>query len=297
MMPYPSRSHLEWSQLQPSLQRALIWLQACQVLHRKDLEAVAWPDGAAMSTISTALSRWIQAVFIAPIHTRMRAYDLPVQQRAMFMLGLRGAQRLREHHVFGAARGAAPKTRVLPGMLLASHLAVALARDLCAESGITAFTWHSRPFSGEGVRPDGEGVIEYSCAPGSTGGVPIDILALPAPYDLVPPRGSVHDRLYLEVDMGTEERHQLAVRAQRWGSYYRELTTPAMPWLRYQVLWVVRGDQRRVNSIRRIWREHAQCPLLIATVKDLTIDGVIHPWRGKWSDGDGWPATLRLHRW
>jgi hypothetical protein len=107
----------------------------------------------------------------------------------------------------------------------------------------------------------------------------------------------VHDRLYLEVDMGTEERHQLAVRAQRWGSYYRELTTPALSWLRYQVLWVVRGDRRRVNSIRRIWREHAQCPLLIATIKDLTIDGVIHPWRAKWSDADGWPVSLRLHTW
>ena len=56
-MPYPRRSYLRWEQLQPSLQRVLIWLHACQVLQRADLEAVAWPGGAAASTRSTALSR------------------------------------------------------------------------------------------------------------------------------------------------------------------------------------------------------------------------------------------------
>lgn len=296
-MPYPPRAQLSWSQLQPSLQRALIWLHACQVLHRSDLEAIAWPDGAPASTRGTALSRWIQAAFITPVETNWQPYDLPLQKHAIFTLGSIGAGRLWEYGRYGATRGAAPKTRVLPGMLLASHIAVALASDLRAEAGVTAFTWQCRPFSGEGVRPDGEGVIEYSHAPWLTGGItPAEILALPAPRDLVPRRGSVHDQLFLEVDMGTGERNQLVIRSQRWGARHLELTTSAVPWLRYQVLWVVRGDRRRVNSFRHIWREHVQCPLLIATVKDLTIDGVIHPWRGQWSDADGWPASLRLHR-
>jgi hypothetical protein len=295
-MPYPPRARLSWSQLQPNLQRVLIWPHACQVLHRRDLEAIAWPDGAAASTRGTALSRWIQAAFITPVETKRQPYDLPIQKHAIFTLGPTGAGRLWEYGRYRAAPRAAPKTRVLPGMLLASHIAVALARDLHAEPGVTAFTWQCRPFTGEGVRPDGEGVIERSYASWPTGGItPVDILALPAPRDFVPPRGSMHDQLFLEVDMGTEERNQLVVRSQRWGARYRELTTPAVPWLRSRVLWVVRGDRRRVNSIRRIWGQHAQCPLLIATVKDLTIDGVLHPWCGQWSDADGRPVSLRLH--
>jgi hypothetical protein len=69
----------------------------------------------------------------------------------------------------------------------------------------------------------------------------------------------------------------LAERAQRWGARYRELTIPDGPWWSYQVIWVVHSDWRRVNTIRQVLRQHAQCPLLIATVKDLTIDGVMHP--------------------
>ncbi len=293
-MPYPLRSRLSWEQLQPNLQRVLIWLHACQVLRRKDFETIAWPSGAPASTMSTALSRWIQADFVAPIDGRMRPYDLPVQKHAIIMLGPTGAQRLWEQRIFGAAPRAAPKTRVLPGMLLASHVAVALALDLRAEPGVTAFTWQCRLFSGEGVRAYGEGLIEYSSALWPTGGsTPADILALPAPRDLVPPRGSVHDQLFLEVDMGTEERNQLVKRSRHWGARYRELTMSAVPWLRYRVFWVVRGDRQRLNSIRRIWREHAECPMLIATVKDLTIDGVVHPYYGQWSDADRRPTSFR----
>jgi hypothetical protein len=50
----------------------LIWLHACRVLQRKDLETIAWPDGAPASTMNTALSRWIQARFITPIDNSSR---------------------------------------------------------------------------------------------------------------------------------------------------------------------------------------------------------------------------------
>src|SRR5262245_52061273 len=99
-MPYPSRARLSWSQLQPSLQRTLIWLNACQVLSRVDLEAIAWPDGAPASTISTALSRWAKAALIVPLDTRVQPYELPLRTNAIFMLGPTGAQRLRERGIF-----------------------------------------------------------------------------------------------------------------------------------------------------------------------------------------------------
>jgi hypothetical protein len=183
---------------------------------------------------------------------------------------------------------------VLPGMLLASHIAVSLARDLRSEPGITAFTWRCRPFSGDGARPDGEGLLEYRCTPTPTDPVsPVDLLTLPAPRDLVPRGGAVHGHLFLEVDMGSEARDQLAERARRWGVRYRELTMSDVSWWRYQVIWVVHSDRRRVNTIRNVWRQHAQCPLLIATVKDLTIDGVMHPLNAQWSDVEGRPFTFR----
>ena len=225
----------------------------------------------------------------------MQPYDLPVQKHAIFTLGPTGAGRLRERGGYGVTARKAPRVGVLPGLLLASHLAVALARDLRALPGVTGFSWQCRPFSGDGVRPDGEGELVYRSAPApiSSAAAP-DILTLPASRDLLPPPGSVHVQIFLEVDMGSEEREQLIVRAQRWGAYYRSLAVPAVPGLRYWVLWVVRGDRRRLNSIRHIWRQHAQCPLLIATVKDLMIDGVMHPWHGQWSDADGRPVRLRL---
>jgi hypothetical protein len=294
-MPYPSRAQVGWSQTQPNLQRALIWLDACQVLRRVDLEAVAWPDGAPASTISTALSRWIQAGLIVPLDTCMQQYDVPLQKNTIFMLGPTGVQRLRERRIFTEAPRKAPQIRVLPGMLLASHIAVSLARDLRCEPRLTAFTWRCRPFTGDGVRSDGEGVLEYRRMPGPADAIlSVDLLTLPAPRDLVPPHGAAQAHLFLEVDMGSEERGQLAERARRWGVRYRELAVPDAPYLSYQVLWVVHSDRRRVNTIRNVWRQHAACPLLIATVKDLTIDGVMHPWHAQWSDVEGRPCTLRL---
>jgi hypothetical protein len=293
-MPYPSRVRLSWSQLQPSLQRTLIWLNACQVLRRGDLEAAAWPDGAPASTISTALGRWIRAALIVPLDTCVQPYDLPLQKNTIFMLGPTGAQRLWEHGIVADAPRKAPQVRVLPGMLLASHIAVSLARDLRSESHVTAFTWRCRPFTGDGARPDGEGLLEYRYMSAPADRVStVDLLTLPAPRDLVPPRGWAHAHLFLEVDMGSEERGQLAERAQRWGVRYRELAIPAAPWWSYQVIWVVHGDRRRVNSIRHVWRQHAECPLLIATGKDLTIDGAMHPWHAQWSDVEGRSCTLR----
>jgi hypothetical protein len=217
-MPYPSRSRVSWSQTQPNLRRALIWLDACQVLRRVDLEAIAWPEGAPASTISTAFSRWIQAGPIAPLDTHVQPYNLPLQKNAIFMLGPTGAHRLWEYVDFTEAPRKAPQMRVLPGMLLASHIAVSLACDLRSESAITPFTWCCRPFTGDGARPDGEGVLEYRCTPAPAAAVPpVDLLSLPAPRDLLPPRGAAHAHLFLEVDMGSETRDQLAERARRWG--------------------------------------------------------------------------------
>jgi hypothetical protein len=74
-----------------------------------------------------------------------------------------------------------------------------------------------------------------------------------------------------------EARDQLAERARRWGVRYHELAIPDAPWWSHRVIWVVHGDRRRMNTIGHVWSQHAQCPLLIASVKDLTIDGVMHP--------------------
>jgi len=121
----------------------------------------------------------------------------------------------------------------------------------------------------------------------------VDLLALPPPRDFVPPRGAAHDHFFLEIDMGSEERDQLADRARRWGVRYRELTMPEVSWWSSRVIWVVHSNRRRVNTIRHVWRQHAQCPLLIATIKDLTINGVMHPWHAMWSDAEGRPCALR----
>jgi hypothetical protein len=283
-MPYPSRGQLSWAQLDGSIRRALLWLNACQLLSRDDLIRIAWPTAISRQRTSQSLQGWVEDGFIVPI-----------DNTSAFMLGPVGAMKLLDNGVAAQIAVDPPAPRVLPGLLLASQIAVALGFDLLSEASIGGFSWASTPFSGDGPRADGHGALFYSldrhplrdCAA-------LDILNLALPTS-TPPRRHFLAWLILEVDLGTETAAQLEARAERWGEVLHQQCAQMTPGCWPYVLWVSSGGWERANTIWRAWIARAACPLFITTVAAMTVEQALHPWHTVWRDEHGRPRSLNPH--
>ena len=280
-MPQLKRRALPWANLDDSLQRVLLWLNACRLLRRDDLISIAWTSPISRQWISAALQGWTDDSFIVAI-----------DDGTAYTLGDTGAVKLIEAGVETSCVEATPAPRVRAGLLLASQFAVSLAHDLLLETGVSHFTWVSTPFSGAGPRPDGCGGLRYSLARQSLREVgSLDLLHLTMPDD-PPPAGQRSMELLLEVDLGTETAEQLQQRAKRWATALRDQRAHMAPRCWPYVLWVTSGGWDRANTIWRAWLANAACPLFITTVAMLTINSALHPWYALWRDEHGRPRTL-----
>lgn len=280
-MPYPQRGQMSWAQLEDSTRRALIWLNACQLLSRDDLIRIAWPGSVSRQRATRSLRDWVADGFIVPL-----------DDCTVFMLGPTGAMKLLDAGIAMQLATEPPAPRVRPGIVLAGQIAVALGLDLCSDARIGGFTWMSAPFSGEGPRADGRGAILYSIDRRPLRDpTTLDILTLTLPTT-APTRGHFLAWLILEVDLGTETSAQLEVRAERWGEALPQQCAQMPPGCWPYVLWVTSGGWDRANTIWCAWITRAACPLFITTVTALRIGEALHPWQAIWRDEHGRSRSL-----
>jgi hypothetical protein len=307
-MPHPNRRDLTFARLSDSLQRALRWLNACALLRRDDLIAVAWPIDANQQRARHTLRGWADDGFITPVGDpsgeEERRSGVFTTGGLAYRLGPLGAERLREAGVALHHRADEPATRVRAGLVLAGDFAVGLARDLARDPSVAHFSWRGTPFLGDTVRADSEGAICYEAEPShlrpSTDGTGEDeradyIWSLMMP-EAAPARGQLRVELILEVDLGTETSAQLTTRATHWRTILRERRAALRSGCWLQVVWVTNGGWERADTIWRAWIAHARFPLFITTVATLTLDSALRPWLALWRDEHGRPRTLNPHR-
>jgi hypothetical protein len=83
-MPQPKYRDMTWEQLEGSTRRALRWLNACTLLSKHDLLAVAFPPGHDRRRVDHALRIWQREAFVAT-----------VDDSNIYRLGEQGAAKLR----------------------------------------------------------------------------------------------------------------------------------------------------------------------------------------------------------
>jgi hypothetical protein len=142
---------MSWEQLEGSTRSALRWLNACTLLSKHDLLAVAFPPGHDRQRVDHALRIWQREAFVAT-----------VDDSDSYRLGKHGAAKLRNAGIDLRSDGNDPAYRVRTGLLLAGQFAVELALDLAQDASITHFSWSAAPFSRDGPRGDGVGVLWYA---------------------------------------------------------------------------------------------------------------------------------------
>jgi hypothetical protein len=281
-MPQPKYRDMSWDQLEGSTRRALRWLNACTLLSKHDLLAVAFPPGHDRRRVDHALRIWQREAFVAT-----------VDDSEIYRLGEQGAAKLRNAGIDLRFDGHDPAYRVRTGLLLAGQFAVGLALDLALEASITHFTWSAAPFSGDGPRADGIGEVWYSTVRRpSTDALSLNIFDLTT-QPTAP--GQACMRLILEIDLSTETEPQLERRAERWRTRLRDQPAHLPPNCWPYVLWVTDGGWDRANTIWSAWIRKAGLPLFITTTSALHIEGRWRPWRAAWRDEHGRPRTLNPH--
>jgi len=270
--------------LDATIQRALLWLNACTLLRKNDLYRIAWPPGADRQRKDSALRLWVEEAIVASI-----------EESDAFRLGAIGAAKLRDAGLDVRFENADPAYRVRTGLLLAGQFAVALGLDLLEDPNIVHLSWTSTPFSGVVVRPDAVGGVCYQIIPRSAHPPSFDVLHLVRP-DITPTLGqTAMMRILLEIDLRTETDTQLEQRAERWGTAIRDQRASLPPNSWPYVVWVTDGGWDRAQTIWRAWMRKAELPFLITTTSALQIDGRWRPWQAAWRDEHGRPRTLNPH--
>jgi hypothetical protein len=282
-MPQPKYRDMSWEQLEGSTRRALRWLNACTLLSKHDLLAVAFPPGHDRRRVDHALRIWQREAFVATI-----------DDSDIYRLGEHGAAKLRNAGIDLRFDGNDPAYRVRTGLLLAGQFAVELALDLAQDANITHFTWSAAPFSGDGPRADGVGELWYATVRRADHDmIALNLLDLTSPT--APASGQVGMQLLLEIDLSTETEPQLERRAERWRTRLRDHRAHLAPNCWPYVLWVTDGGWERANTIWRAWIRKAGLPHFITTTAALHIEGRWRPWRAAWRDEHGRPRTLNPH--
>lgn len=217
----------------PRYARGLLWLKACRVITRADLEQVIWPEGVQRQTIHAGLKSLIGAALLESVDAENTA----------FQLGRRGAA-----ITPGAIYRPVVSRRVLPGLLLASSFATALGAALMREPQAAHLSWQAQPFTGRGVRPDACGTIIWSSERLRSGLHP-DILQDESDQ----PDARASTRIMLEIDGASERATVLANRQRAWLRAYDSPPESLSAIRQSTVLWVTTGSWRRVRTLCASW--------------------------------------------
>lgn len=275
---------LSFHQLQvryPRYADALLLLTACRIVPVASLIAFA---GAGLKTRQgrNHLRRQISDLSFA----EALSYD-----RSLVKLGRHGSRVLRRAGIDAPYR-LAPAERMVTGLALAGEFAASVLAEVLASGRARAVCWRELPFTGPGLRPDGEcSIIWWSAAEqhAQTSLTPHWPLRQNGEHGLL---------LALEVDAATEDHRQLREKLERWS---RRLVgeQPGQT----VAFWLTTGGTGRSENLRELWRQHIapQYMALFASVEQVRRGALLNPLQVTWvtASGErtsGWNVVNRLSR-
>ena len=262
----------------PHHARMLLWLRACWLIRREQLQTLGWPQPTTPQNRNQGLRRLTAARLIEAVD----------DEAQVFKLGRHGATIL-QHYGLATPYRTNPKSSSRPGLMLAGEFAVALGLELMQHRNILALSWSEQPFAGTIVRPDASAALRSGIRPDTAPSPWVDILKPEASWPLTPHERTI--RLFLEVDRVSQFSEKIADRMQSWASATHHLSAASLPPQTVQlVLWITTGTWRRVATLRRLWNDYTHQRALFTTCYQLRGEqeaGVMHPLQAFWSSSDG----------
>ncbi len=241
----------------PHYARGMLWLRAFWLMKRTSLCAILWPNGTTRQNRNHGLRQLVLHDLIEPNDEQGRTYRL----------GQRGAVLMQAHGIEARYRPK-PKTRVEPGLLLASEFAVALSYPLMANAHIRGLVWRETPFAGRIARPDASAEMLFS----RQALAPVGPNLLASQLTRLPAEDEYSIRLFVEIDRTTEFGDRIEERVRAWAEAVRTPLYGRLPERVFSLhLWVTTGTWARARTIQQHWSAYIGqgAPALFTTVYQL----------------------------